>query len=70
MLRKRFLALICIVSLTVSLTACGVAEKTADVASGSNSAPSSISRNTATSSGRNKTASATAEMAENAFCAP
>ena len=67
MLRKRFLALICIVSLTVSLTACGVAEKTADVASGSNSAPSSISRDTATSSGSNKTASATAEMADGSY---
>lgn len=39
MLRKKFLALICIISLTASLTACGTAEKTADVAAESNYEP-------------------------------
>ncbi len=58
MLRKKFLALICIVNLTVSLTACGAAEKTADVAAEGNYVPnSSIASVASASSGSNKTES-------------
>lgn len=62
MLRKKFLALICIVSLTASLTACGTAEQTADVAYENNYAPSSnITWDAASSSGSSKTESAMAD---------
>ncbi len=55
MLRKKFLALICIVSLTVSLTGCGGAEKTADTAADANNAPSSsIAYDMQSSSGSSK----------------
>lgn len=68
MLRKKFLALICIVSLTASLTACGMADKTADAPAESNYEPdNNISWDKPASTGNSKTESAAEVMDDGSY---
>lgn len=68
MLRKKFLALICIVSLTASLTACGMADKTADAPAESNYEPdNNISWDKPASTGNSKRESAAEVMDDGSY---
>ncbi|MBR6665781.1 MAG: von Willebrand factor type A domain-containing protein [Lachnospiraceae bacterium] len=62
MLRKKFIALICIVGLSFSLTACGAAEKTAADASGGSSKSTNSGSFLQNLAGGSKTDSAPAEV--------
>ena len=62
MLRKKFIALICIVGLSFSLTACGAAEKTAADAGGSSSKSTNSGSFLQNLTGGSKTDSAPAEV--------